>query len=77
MTEPIHSDFPRRHAIAGQSYLVEIAPAEGPRGIESCMHAVVFTREGDGAVFTARIPAVGDPKWLTGPDLDYLLRRAR
>ena len=69
---------PRRHiGNDGQIYVVYISPLEGRTGVEYGARAVVFVRESDGAVTSARVPGDTDPRWLSGSDLDDLLVRAR
>ena len=71
-------DPPRRHiARDGHIYVVHLSPVEGRTGVEHGARAVVFVRESDGAVTSARVPGDTDPRWLSGSDLDDLLVRAR
>lgn len=71
-------DPPRRHiASNGQIYVVYISPLERSTGVDPRARAVVFVRESDGAVTSARVAADVDPRWLSGSDLDDLLQRAR
>lgn len=72
---PLH---PRRHlAKDGFTYQVYLAPLEGPRGVNPRVKALVFEREGDGAVFT--VPAYGHASLLllTTRELEDFLARAR
>ena len=69
---------PRRHVASdGQIYVVYLSPLEGRTGVEYGARAVVFVREGDGAVTSARVPFDTDPRWLSGSDLDDLLAKSR